>query len=156
MLKFKLVTKDRKTRVDYDNEMVWEIGQRVEAVGDRDQGLCSDERLHCYDSPELAALRNPMYDGIKNPRMMAVKVEGIGKSDHGLNVGYLAVTPVLFMDCPVYGAEQEARAVHAAIHAAHTGTEIDLEAVFATSDDEIQNVRMSTKILKLVLGFLNE
>ena len=106
MYKFKLVTRDCKTRAGRNNETDWRIGRRVEAIGDSSQGLCSDGWLHCYDSPELAVLLNPIHADIRNPRMMAVKVEGVGKSDRGLKCGYRAMIPVLFMDCPVFTVDQ--------------------------------------------------
>ena len=109
MLKFKLVTWDCKTRVGCTNETDWRIGQRVEATGDPNQGLCSNGWLHCHDTPELAVMLNPIHANIQNPRMMVVKVEGEGRIDKGLKSGYRVMTPVLFMDCPEITTVQHVR-----------------------------------------------
>jgi len=49
---YKLVDENLLTRDDYQ----WVIGKRHRATGERGQGLCSDEYLHAYHSPAMAAL----------------------------------------------------------------------------------------------------
>jgi len=99
-IRYKLVTQDYKTRKGKTNETTWKIGKTVTAKGAPKQPLCSDGWLHCYDSPELAAILNPVHADIENPRLLAVETHGRGLSDRGLKRGYRAMKPVREMDVP--------------------------------------------------------
>jgi len=109
MIRYKLVTKNYKTRKGHGNETTWEIGKRVEATGDPSQGLCSDAYVHCYDSPHLALLMNPVHASIPNPRLLEVRVHGRSRNDYGLKRGYRAMTPVKEISCPPITKTQRVR-----------------------------------------------
>jgi len=98
--RYKLITRDGQTRPGLPGETTWRIGHTVHALGDPDQDLCSDGWLHCYDSPELAVLLNPIHAAITDPRMMIVQCGGESRDDHGLKRGYRSMKPILYMDCP--------------------------------------------------------
>jgi len=66
----------------------WEVGKWVEAKGDFNKPLCSNGWLHCYESPLLAVLHNPIHADIKNPRLFEVEVRGKSKFDKQLKCGF--------------------------------------------------------------------
>jgi hypothetical protein len=84
MIKYKLT--DRKLRTH--KKFQWEVGKWVLAEGNSKQKLCTNGWLHCYDSPLLAILHNPIHTSIKNPRLWKVEVGGECKNDRGLKCGY--------------------------------------------------------------------
>jgi len=84
MLKYKLTDQKMQTHGGFK----WELGKWYEAKGDINLPLCTDGWLHCYDSPLLAMLHNPMHANISNPRLFGVEVDGESKGDNGLKCGY--------------------------------------------------------------------
>lgn len=51
-------------------------------------GLCGPGWLHCYTSPLLAVMLNPLHANFNNPRLYKVWVSGKHKSDMGLKEGW--------------------------------------------------------------------
>jgi len=78
---YKLVRSDMTTRDGYE----WTIGKRHRATGERGQGLCSNEYLHCYRSLEMAELLRIAH-GISG-RCRALEVSGRVCEDDGTKVG---------------------------------------------------------------------
>ena len=78
---YKLVRGDMTTRDGYE----WTIGKRHRATGERGQGLCSDEYLHCYRSLEMAELLRIAH-GIPG-HCRALEVSGRVYEDDGTKVG---------------------------------------------------------------------
>jgi len=66
MKRYKLTDQNLQTHGGYQ----WVVGEWHKATGDG-KALCTDGWLHCYDSPELAVLLNPIHAGIENPRTPA-------------------------------------------------------------------------------------
>ena len=81
---YKLTDQNLKTY----NGFQWVMGEWQKAIGDISQGLCSNAWLHCYDSPLLAILHNPIYGNIKNPRLFEVEVDGKMKDGKGIKRGF--------------------------------------------------------------------
>jgi hypothetical protein len=77
----KLVRDDYTTKNGYK----YEIGKRHRATGERGQGLCSDEYLHCYESLEQAAVMAPAHVG--DDYTKALLVEGRAAESDGTKVG---------------------------------------------------------------------
>lgn len=69
------------------NKFQWKLGKWVEALGAPDRGLCTDSWLHCYDSPLLAVLHNPIHANITNPRLFEVEGLGVIKDNNGIKRG---------------------------------------------------------------------
>jgi len=83
MERFKLVSQNYKTWNDTD----WRTTKWKETSGEGGR-LCTKGWLHCYTSPELAVIMNPIHADIDNPRMLIVKVEGKTLDDYGLKEGW--------------------------------------------------------------------
>jgi len=66
----------------------WTLGGWQEAKGNLTKELCSDAWLHCYDSPLLAILHNPIHANITNPRLFEVEVGGETKDDGEIKRGF--------------------------------------------------------------------
>jgi len=105
MRKFKLTDQNMQTHNGYQ----WELGVWREAEGDPKQNLCSDGWLHCYDSPLLAVLHNPIHAGIENPRLFEVEVDGETKNDWGLKCGYRSMRLTRELNLPHVTTEQRIR-----------------------------------------------
>ena len=84
MIKYKLTDQNMQTY----NGFQWELGKWYQATGDINQPLCTNAWLHCYDSPLLAVLHNPIHADIKNPRLFEVETTGESKNDDKLKCGY--------------------------------------------------------------------
>ena len=69
-------------------EFQWKLNKWKKAVGGLDEPLCTDSWLHCYDSPLLAVLHNPIHAHISNPRLFEVEVRGEMKNNNGLKLGF--------------------------------------------------------------------
>lgn len=76
----------------------WEIGEEKTTSGKGD--LCTKGWLHCYDSPLLAVLLNPIGANFTNPRLFEVKVGGKKKADYGLKFGFTKMTLVKEIPLP--------------------------------------------------------
>ena len=77
---YKLTDQDLQTYKGFQ----WEIGKWVKAKGEG--GLCTNGCLHCYGSPLLAVLLNPIHIKIKDPKLFEVEVRGKEDTD-GLKYG---------------------------------------------------------------------
>ena len=64
----------------------WKPGNWVETSGDG--SLCGSGWLHCYSSPLVAVLHNPMHADIWSPRLWKAEVAGMSESDLGLKEGW--------------------------------------------------------------------
>ena len=87
----------------------WKLGKWRAALGGSDQGLCSDGWLHCYDSPLLAVLHNPIHANIENPRVFEVEVLGDTKDDNGMKRGFPKMKLVKEIPLPEVTQEQRIR-----------------------------------------------
>lgn len=88
------------------NGFQWKLGKWVEAVGLPDQELCTNSWLHCYDSPLLAVLHNPMHARIEAPRLFEIEVGGKTKDDNGLKRGFQKMRLMKELVLPVVTQEQ--------------------------------------------------
>ena len=102
MIKYKLTDQNLQTHEGFQ----WEIGKWVKAKGKLKQNLCSDGWLHCYDSPLLAALHNPIHANINNPKLWEVEVGGRCKNDKGLKCGYRKMQLIREIPIPIISMNQ--------------------------------------------------
>ena len=100
-IKYKLTSQNLQTY----NKFQWEVGKWVETSGEGE--LCSSGWLHCYDSPLLAVLHNPIHAHINNPRLFEVEVEGKEKRDGQLKCGYTRMRLVKEIPLPEITTEQK-------------------------------------------------
>ena len=91
------------------NGFQWELGKWEEATPGPNQNLCSSSWLHCYDSPLLAVLHNPVHACIQNPRLFAVETAGDTKSDGGMKRGFRKMRLVEEIPLPIVTQEQRVR-----------------------------------------------
>lgn len=87
----------------------WKIEEWKEATGKADQPLCTDGWLHCYSSPLLAILHNPIHASIKDPRLFEVEVSGKTKDDSGTQRGFCKMRLVRELSLPAVTQEQRIR-----------------------------------------------
>ena len=80
MIKYKLTNKDGYTRHGQLGETLWEAGKNVIAIG---QGctLCTEDVVHFYDTPIVAAFMNPFHACISNPLCWKIEVNGVVAHD---------------------------------------------------------------------------
>jgi hypothetical protein len=64
----------------------WKIGEWKKTDGKGE--LCGPGWLHCYSSPLLAILLNPIHADFDSPRLFIAETKGRGKHDKGLKSGY--------------------------------------------------------------------
>jgi hypothetical protein len=91
------------------NGFQWEFLKWEEAYGDPTQPLCTDGWFHCYDSPLLAVLHNPIHANIANPRLFEVEVAGDTKDDNGMKRGFRKMRIVKELPVPEITVEQRVR-----------------------------------------------
>ena len=103
MIKYKLTDQKMQTYQGFQ----WNLGEWQEARGSSEKGLCSDGWLHCYDSPLLAVLHNPIHADISNPRLFEVEVDGDCKNDNGIKCGYKKMRLVREISIPTITTEQK-------------------------------------------------
>jgi len=84
MIKYKLTDQNMQTYGGFQ----WEIGKWYEATGRIEQGLCTDGWLHCYDSPLLAVLHNPIHGRIRAPRLFEAETRRAAKDNNEMKRGY--------------------------------------------------------------------
>ena len=97
---YKLVSQDYTTH----GGTKWESGKKVVANGIGAE-MCTDQVLHCYSSPYLAILFNPIHADIHNPRLIAVSCSKIIASD-GLKFACKEQTMLKEIPCPRISALQ--------------------------------------------------
>jgi hypothetical protein len=83
----------------------WEVGKWVTAKGNGLNGLCTNAWLHCYDSPLLAILHNPLHANIQKPRLFEVEVGGWSKNDNGLKRGFQSMRLAREVSVPIISNE---------------------------------------------------
>ena len=86
------------------NECQWEIGKWKETDGKGE--LCGEGWLHCYSSPLLAVLLNPIHAKFLSYSLFIAETKGRGKHDKGLKSGYKAMRLVKGIDAPVVSTNQ--------------------------------------------------
>ncbi len=101
MKRYKLTTRELTTH----NGFQWEIGKEVKTDGSGD--LCSKVWLHCYTSPLLAVLLNPIHANISNPRIWSVFAGGDRKEDKGLKEGFTRMKLVKEIELPKISINQK-------------------------------------------------
>jgi hypothetical protein len=62
------------------NRMKWEINKPITIFKPGNE-MCTDQVLHCYNHPLLAAFLNPIHLGISDPRLFLIEVDEIVASD---------------------------------------------------------------------------
>ena len=102
MIKYKLTNQKLQTYKGFQ----WEVGKWVNATGSITRPLCTDGWLHCYDSPLLAILHNPIHADIDNPKLFEVKVKGKCKTDNGLKSGFRSMCLIQELPQPYITHEQ--------------------------------------------------
>jgi len=80
----------------------WKLGEWQEAKGGSDKPLCSDDWLHCYDSPEVAAIFNCMHARVPYPRLFVAECKGNTLDDNGTKRGYKKMRIVEEVPFPVF------------------------------------------------------
>jgi len=103
MIKYKLTNQKMQTY----NRFQWVMGEWRKARGSSEKSLCSNGWLHCYDSPLLAVLHNPIHADISNPRLFEVEVDGDCKNDNGIKCGYKRMRLVREISIPTITTEQK-------------------------------------------------
>ena len=103
MIKYKLTDQNMQTYKGFQ----WKLGEWQEARGSSEKELCSDGWLHCYDSPLLAILHNPLHANIHNPKLFEVDVDGDFKNDKGMKCGFKRMRLVREIPVPKITTEQK-------------------------------------------------
>jgi hypothetical protein len=96
MTVYKLTDRDMRT---HGGAFQWTLGVEAQAMGN-DKELCSAGWLHCYSSPLLAVLLNPIHGNFAHPRLFRATTVGRGKHDNGLKSGYKRMTLVKELPLP--------------------------------------------------------
>ena len=85
-IRYKLTNQDLITYGDFQ----WTVGQKVTTSGDDE--LCGPGWLHCYRSPLLSVLHNPIHATIENPKLWEAKVGGKSLCDGQMKEGWTEMT----------------------------------------------------------------
>ena len=117
MIKYKLTNQKMQTYKGFQ----WKLGEWQEAQGGSDKELCSNGWLHCYDSPLLAILHNPIHANIHNPRLFEVEVDGEFKDDKGIKCGYKKMRLVREIPVPKITTEQRIKYAILCVKQIYTG-----------------------------------
>lgn len=96
-MKYKLTDRDGYTRRGGYNETLWGENVTHTAIG-KGHSLCSDEVIHYYDSPEIAAFMNPIHADIKNP--ICWECKGKSVANKGLKGGCKKLTTLKQVNLP--------------------------------------------------------
>lgn len=99
---YKLVSQDMTSH----NGMKWEIGKTNVALG-KGNNMCTNQVLHCYKTPEQAALFNPIHACISNPILLEIECSNIVAND-GLKYACKEQTPITFCNLPTFTTNQRA------------------------------------------------
>lgn len=83
------------------NGFQWKIGVWKKAEGKKTNYLCSSGWLHCYESPLLAILHNPIHANIKNPRLFEVKIKGDMSKDNKMKCGFREMCLIKEVEIPI-------------------------------------------------------
>jgi len=118
-LRYKLLDEDNTSYRGHEwkNDDKWH-----HASGNPDQLLCTDGWLHCYETPELALLHNPIHANVKHPRLWVVEVAGNCLRDHQLKCGYRHMRLVCELVPQAVTTAQCVRYAHEVANAARIAT----------------------------------
>ena len=100
MIRYKLTDQNMQTYKGYQ----WKLGKwyKTSGVGE----LCGEGWLHCYCSPLLAILHNPIHADIENPRLFEVEVRGECKTDGQMKEGWTEMRIAKEIELPKITSEQ--------------------------------------------------
>ena len=93
-IRYKLTKQDLTT---YANTK-WVLNEWKETSGTGK--LCTEGWLHCYTSPLLAILLNPIHANITNPKLFKCEVEGKCLEDNGLKEGWTRMRIIEEIEIP--------------------------------------------------------
>jgi len=102
IIKYKLTDQNIRTHKNYQ----WQLGRWERAKGKCNQELCTDGWLHCYDSPLIAILHNPIHAWYYKPRVWEVECKGKTKNDKGIKCGYRKMRLIKEIPVPVITTTQ--------------------------------------------------
>ena len=98
---YKLLSKEMTSY----NDTKWEIGVPISILKEGNT-MCSDEVLHCYNHPFLAAFLNPIHVNIKEPFLFEISVDEIVNTD-GLKFASKSQTLLKEIPLPEISREQK-------------------------------------------------
>jgi hypothetical protein len=98
---YKLLSKEMNSY----NDTKWEIGVPISILKEGNT-MCSDEVLHCYNHPFLAAFLNPIHVNIKEPFLFEISVDEIVNTD-GLKFASKSQTLLKEIPLPEISREQK-------------------------------------------------
>ena len=98
---YKLVTQNMTSYGD----MKWEIGVTNKAIVDGNK-MCSNQVLHCYASPLIAVIFNPIHADICNPILLEIECSDIVATD-GIKYACKEQTPVKLVALPQVSTTQK-------------------------------------------------
>jgi len=93
-IRYKLTTQDLTTY----NDTKWVLNEQKKTSGEGQ--LCNSGWLHCYTSPLLAILLNPIHANITNPKLFKCEVEGKCLEDNGLKEGWTMMRIIEEIEIP--------------------------------------------------------
>jgi len=93
-IRYKLTKQDLTTY----NKTKWVLNEWKETSGLG--GLCTEGWLHCYTSPLLAILLNPIHADIINPKLFKCEVEGKCLTDNGKKEGWTRMRIIEEIEIP--------------------------------------------------------
>ena len=93
-IRYKLTKQDLTTY----NYTKWVLNEWKETSGNGE--LCDSGWLHCYNSPLLAILLNPIHANIHNPKLFKCEVDGECLTDYGLKEGWTRMRIIEEMELP--------------------------------------------------------
>ena len=99
---YKLLSQKMTSR----NNTKWEIGKAIEISKEfSGNELCSNQLLHCYASPEIAVVMNPIHANISEPRLFRIRCSKI-LADDGTKQGCKKQTLLKELPLPEISVEQ--------------------------------------------------
>jgi len=93
-IRYKLTTQDLTTY----NDTKWVLNEWKETRGTGK--LCTEGWLHCYTSPLLAILLNPIHADINSPKLFKCEVDGNCLEDYGRKEGWTRMRLIEEMEIP--------------------------------------------------------
>lgn len=107
MIKYKLTDQQNYTRRGEKNETLWEPGRMNRAAGNG-ASLCTEDVIHFYDTPLIAAFMNPVHANFDSPGCWEIEVDGVVAHD-GTKGGTKIATAIKPLPLPVITREQVVR-----------------------------------------------
>ena len=118
MIKYKLVTQDWKSY----GGMEWAIGKTNKALKSGNE-MCTNQVLHCYSHPLIAAFCNPIHADIINPILLEIEVDKIVATD-GLKCASKEQTPIREIPFPTMTTTQRVAAAILLVEKGSAGWEM--------------------------------